>query len=953
MDIFIVPINLQRPDHPICGGGVYCFRVAAGGVIFAASPWEDSRKNSSKYKIALWGVPHLQAKILKGHSQIFMSENFDIMKIGRIDDWIQLTDQVMGRSFSLPRKYELLEAEPKVEYGQGIFLSAHHMDTVWIQSEKSPFFYAGESSFCIPAGNFHPTTHWATVKLPEDSLINGYHTPTMVRRNDFWDIFCAYQQFFMQVMAFNFSSQTSYFQRLQQDYKKMINAQEEQTLRLLTNTATSSNSDLKDISPALSITDSQRESLSQICSKIFAEWEIEFPSSLPWQTSDGPPSPIEALERMGFGIRRVDLQDWDYRKNIAGHLITNKKDDKGIVGFLPPHGDRKHYVYFDPQKGEERELIEEDIANSSLSALMVYPPLPRQIKNLKRFFGHILKGKRGELKAMLFIVIINTAFFICTPLLAGKMLTHYIPNQDWKTFTLALGGLCVAGFGGFLLYVTSSLIYISLSGHLSLYTQANLWKKIVALPANFFRRHPVGEILDRTNSINMASGLLNVSLVQYFSSFISGIIGLALLFYYDATFTLILLIMIGFIILIDYFLLKKAVLLEKRSHDIEFKINDFVLQAISAISKIRVARREQFILFHWAKHFCSKRNLLYRSRLLRGLYQIIHTHFIFYSNILLFFMVIHGQQEFPLEYYVIFNIVLTQFSFSMGQVSSMVSLALSAIPFITKIRPIVNAETPSPTHNIHPDTIRGRIKFSHVNFSYRNQQGHLTPILKDVSFTVEPGEYVAIVGTSGSGKSTIIRLLLGLEDLQSGSIHFDQYNLEEINLQSLREQIGAVLQSTQILPTSVIKNISMGAEQEKENSSKIYKQAWWSLRKASLEQDIIKMPMGMHTPLGQGECMSGGQRQRLLIARALNKNPRILLFDEATSAMDNVTQERIKKMLDNLNITRIIIAHRLSTITNVNRVIMLKDGQIVEQGSYQGLLKAGGEFARFAQQQIF
>ena len=954
MDIFIVPIeNQEHLSDPTCSGGSeHCFRAKVGNMVFGTPAWESQKKaNGQRQKMVLRGVPQFHSEIIREDIRNFINKDFDLTTVKYIDSWIQMADQAMSRSFLLPRKYELLEADPQTKYLQGTSLSANYLDIIWVQAQESSLLYCGEQSLSIPKGNFYPITHWATLELTGDSLLNGYHTPEMMLRDDFRDIFHTYQSFFMEVMSFNFFAQATRSQNLQENYLKMANTQKNKILNLLSSTAQSSGDQSKTHPPPKA--DSHLESLSQICTRVMEEWGIDVTSSQQWQDHDKHYSLLETLERMGFGVRKVNLHDWNYSKSMAGYLMGSEKDGKAIVGFFPPHGDRKHYLYFNPQKGEERKLRDVDIANSSFRALLIYPPLPNNIRNLKNFFSYILKGKQKDIKTMSLIIAVNTVFFILMPLLAGKILTQYIPNHNWNAFALALSALFIAGLAGFLLCIISSLLYIAISGTLLLYIQTHLWKKIITLPVRFFQRHSIGEILDRMNSITIVSGMLNVSLIQYLSAFISGIIGLILLFYYDAVFTLILLAIITFLIVIDYFLFRKILSLEDKSHALEFKINDFVLQAINALSKIRVARREQFVLFHWAKNFCSKRKLRYRIHLLRSFYQVLHSHFIFYSNIALFLIMVYGRQEFILEYYIVFNMVLAQFSFSINQISALISMAFGAIPFITKIRPIISAEASSLTHNIHPETIRGRIEFSHVYFSYRTAQGNLTPVLKDVSFTINPGEYVAIVGSSGSGKSTIVRLILGLENLQSGSIHIDQYNLEELNLQSLREQVGSVLQSTQILPTNVIKNIAMGAEQEEEQVTKIYKQVWWSLSQASLEKDIAKMPMGLHTSLGQGNCISGGQRQRLLIARALNKNPRILLFDEATSAMDNITQENIKTMLDNLNITRIIIAHRLSTITNVNRIIMLKDGKIVEQGSYQRLLQAGGEFAQFAKRQFF
>ena len=947
MDIFITPVEKTEDNRVYpSGGSEYCFRIEADNIILGM-PLQEVESKGLQLKMTLWGVPHVDSEIIKGDIKNLISSNFNLTSIKYIDSWIQLLDKTMSSRLTLPRQYDLLEAELQMQYGKGTSLSAHHMDTVWLEAPASIFNYGGKSNLEVPKGNIHPITHWATVKLKEDSIVNVYHTPAIMLRDDFKKILYAYQCFFMRVMVFNFFSQAEHNRRTQEKYQKVLLSREEETRRLLIGGP----SDKKKVNNEdLKILPDKQESLVQIGKKIAKEWGMELSDPSRLRRS----SPIQTLENMGFSVRKVDLHEWDYQKHIGGYLIGRDKNNQKIVGFLPPHNNRKYYTYFEPEKKEERMLSQKDIANISFSALLVYPPFPEDIRDVKKFMNYIFSGKKRDIRVMLSTVVINAIFFIMIPLLAGKILTEYIPGNDWNSYVLALGGFCVAGVASVIIYFVSSLFYTSMSGHFSLYTQTHLWNKIITLPLTFFQRHPVGEILSRMNGIHAISGMLNVCLIQYFSNFISGIVGVALLFYFNVTFTLILLSIVMFLILIDYFLFRKILSLEKKSHELEFKIKDFVLQTIHALSKIRMARREQFFLFRWAKNFHAKRVLIYRIQLLQSFYQLIHSHFLFYSNIALCLMASSNPQSFNLEYYIVFNMVLVQLSFSLNEISALINLAIGAIPFFNRLRLIIHTESPRTSHKIHPKTLRGRIQFSHVSFSYRSSQGTLKPVLKDISFTVEPGEYVAIVGTSGSGKSTIVRLMLGLESLQSGSIQLDQYDIEDLNLQSLREQIGTVLQSTKALPTSVIKNIAMGAEQEEIRISQVFQEAWASLDKASLKKEIEEMPMGMHTSLiGTGDDMSGGQQQRLMLARALNKKPRILILDEASSAMDNITQSRVKKVLDGLNTTRIVIAHRLSTITNVHRIIMLKEGRIVEQGSYQGLMQAGGEFAKFAQRQIF
>lgn len=211
---------------------------------------------------------------------------------------------------------------------------------------------------------------------------------------------------------------------------------------------------------------------------------------------------------------------------------------------------------------------------------------------------------------------------------------------------------------------------------------------------------------------------------------------------------------------------------------------------------------------------------------------------------------------------------------------------------------------------------------------------------------IEPGAFVAFVGTSGSGKSTTLRLLLGFETPESGSIFYDGQDLAGLDIQAVRRQIGVVLQDGKLLPGDIFTNI-IGS------SLATMDDAWAAALRAGFAEDIKEMPMGMHTVISAGgSTLSGGQRQRLMIARALVNKPRILFFDEATSALDNRTQAVVSESLERLQATRIVIAHRLSTIKNADRIFVMDAGCVIEQGSYDELMALGGVFAELAIRQI-
>jgi ABC-type bacteriocin/lantibiotic exporter with double-glycine peptidase domain len=276
--------------------------------------------------------------------------------------------------------------------------------------------------------------------------------------------------------------------------------------------------------------------------------------------------------------------------------------------------------------------------------------------------------------------------------------------------------------------------------------------------------------------------------------------------------------------------------------------------------------------------------------------------------------------------------------------------ALGAAGAVLPLRPALHRaieltrEMPesSPEGSSHGE-LRGAVGFAAVTFRY---QPTMRPVLEEMTFRVEPGEMVAIAGPSGSGKSTIMRLLLGFEQPEQGSVLFDDQHLTSLDVAAVRRQLGVVLQNGELIPGTVHENIGGVA-------SLTEPEAWELAEVVALADDIRAMPMGMSTVVTlNGGAFSGGQRQRLLIARALAARPRILLLDEATSALDNVTQRVIMRNLAQLGMTRIVVAHRLSTMVDADRILVVHAGRVVEEGTFEELVARGGMFQRLASRQM-
>jgi ATP-binding cassette subfamily B protein len=286
------------------------------------------------------------------------------------------------------------------------------------------------------------------------------------------------------------------------------------------------------------------------------------------------------------------------------------------------------------------------------------------------------------------------------------------------------------------------------------------------------------------------------------------------------------------------------------------------------------------------------------------------------------------------------------FATFLGAVASSAGLLIQAFELpvlLERARPLLEAQPESAEEGLDPGPLRGALALEGVGFRY----GDGSPwVLDDLSLAIRPGEFVAVVGPTGSGKSTLVRLLLGLERPQRGRVLVDGRPLERLRIDRVRRQIGVVPQNPALLAGSLQEVIAGGSEISLE-------EAWSAAEQAAVADDIRALPMGMHTLLPEGGgSLSGGQRQRLAIARALARRPRALILDEATSALDNRSQAQVSRSLEALGLTRLVIAHRLSTVRHADRIVVLEAGRIVQEGTFAELVAQPGAFAALMARQL-
>jgi ATP-binding cassette subfamily C protein len=293
--------------------------------------------------------------------------------------------------------------------------------------------------------------------------------------------------------------------------------------------------------------------------------------------------------------------------------------------------------------------------------------------------------------------------------------------------------------------------------------------------------------------------------------------------------------------------------------------------------------------------------------------------------------------------FIAFNTAFTQALAATMGLSGVATFFVQAKPLYESAQPALKAEREVVEVKADPGRLTGALEVSHVTFRYSPDA---PAVLDDVSFSLEPGQFLAVVGPSGAGKSSLVRILLGFESPELGSVRYEGKELENLDVRAVRRQIGVVTQSVRLLPGDIFRNI-VGTRPLTMDD------AWEAAEIAGISDDIRAMPMQMHTFIAEGAAtFSGGQRQRLLIARAVAAKPRLLYFDEATSALDNRTQSQVAEAIARLHATRVVIAHRLSTVRHADRILVLRDGRVVQDGGFDELLTQPGDFASLAQRQL-
>ena len=459
--------------------------------------------------------------------------------------------------------------------------------------------------------------------------------------------------------------------------------------------------------------------------------------------------------------------------------------------------------------------------------------------------------------------------------------------------------------------------------------------RILSLPAEFFKHYSAGELAKRAQYVNglcarMTDMALSTGLTSLFS-----LIYITQIFLYAPALVMPALLVMLLTLLVTCIQTFAQMKITQDQMELASKESGMSYQLISGIQKIRLSGAERRAFARWGRLYAREAKLQYDPPLFLKTAGVITLAISLIGTMAMYAAAIKSGVSVA-EYYA-FNSAYGMVNGAFTALAGIAAGAAQIRPVLEMARPILEAEPEVAEDKQVLTRISGGIELNNVTFRYRPD---MPPVLDDLSLKIRPGQYVAIVGKTGCGKSTLMRVMLGFETPQKGAVYYDGRDLKRIDLKSLRRRIGAVMQNGKLFTGDIFSNITVSAPWLTLDD------AWAAAEIAGMADDIRAMPMGMQTLISEGQGgISGGQRQRLLIARAIAPKPKILMFDEATSALDNITQKKISEALDRMKCTRIVIAHRLSTIRQCDRIIMLDHGKIVEDGTFEELIARNGAFA--------
>ena len=663
------------------------------------------------------------------------------------------------------------------------------------------------------------------------------------------------------------------------------------------------------------------------------------------QMVDIPKGITDFNDKLNYALSQVDV----YYHKVELNETYNNIDGTPLLFFtflndvpvvLFPKKDKYYYTNYSTGK---KDYIDASLVNKfELEAYSFYRPLPNKKVSIKEYAKYIHKSVRPlDIILLILFSTIATGVGMVIPYLTRWLTGDVVTSKDISLFILVSIYVVATATGLLLVKAIQNFVNTRVGIKIEKSVQRAAMMKVLSLPTSFFKKYNTGEIATRFNSVTNLAGII---MNGVFTTLVSAIMSFAYLFQL-INFAPVLILPVVLILLVSSSFSIMISLIQKKYTSkmltLFSKEAGVTYEMINGIQKIRLSGSEKRVFAKWANAYSKAAKIRYNPPLILRLSLPISLFITLLGNIAIYFLA--AKNNIDAASYMAFTSSFGVLSAAFTSLTNIVSTFSSISPIYNNARPILEAEPETTQGKIELESINGNIRLENISFKYTDN-GPL--ILNNLSLNIKEGEFIAVVGHTGCGKSTLVRILLGFEKPLDGKVYFDDIDIDKVNLTSLRKNIGTVMQNGTLFHADILSNIIIS------NPSLGEEEAWNAAKIADIAKDIEEMPMGMKTVISEGQGgISGGQKQRIMIARAIVHKPKVLIFDEATSALDNKTQKSITESINKLNCTRIVIAHRLSTIKNADRIIMLEGGKIIEEGSYQTLIDKKGKFAGLVERQ--
>ena len=634
------------------------------------------------------------------------------------------------------------------------------------------------------------------------------------------------------------------------------------------------------------------------------------------------------LEQYNVFFRTITLSDGWWTR-CTGYMLGFMADDNSHVVLVPGFTD---YTFTHPKTGESMKASKHHnlLKQEALIACFPFPEEKLTVRSIMRYAVSCLCIY--DLLFCLIACLGVTLLTMFTPYVCKLIFSEVIPSGDASQIVPIATLLLSAAAGLTMVEIARNLVVVRIKDKVEYSLQTAIMSRLLLLPATFIKEFTPGDISNRLLSLSRVSSNLTANFLSTLLTFLFSAVMFIQFFIYGGPLltTGIIVIMIQlFAIMMEYYYTEKVQLSVNASGS---HLIGTLFALFSGIQKIKTSGAE-FRAFHqWAKAYAPSE--MYSSSQPLASFYITGVSYCLKFLPMIVTMWAAWHYGLALSDYIAYCAVLSLVCKAVSQLQGITKMVSRLLPETRLCQPIMAATPEVKEGRRVVKRITGQIDIRGLKFRYADDM----PLLFDgLNLTINSGDYVALVGTSGCGKSTLMRLMLGLEHPLGGSIFYDQYDLSDINLRSLRQYcMGICMQDGQLIEGTIRDNIIFNDPHLTDED------AWEAARLAALDKDIRKFPLGMDTPITvDGKGVSGGQRQRILIARALVRKPKVLFLDEATSALDNISQHIVVENLAKLKCTRIVIAHRLSTIQKCNRIIVLKDGRVEADGNFQELQARG------------